>query len=269
MAMQDSVLPDPSMTDSASGTDDAAAAPLTILYQDEWLVAIEKPSGLLVHRSWLDRHETRFALQMTRDLVGQHVFPVHRLDRPTSGILLFALDAQTAHQVAGLFARHEVEKTYHALVRGWMPAECWIDHPLKEQLDKIADCFADPDKPAQAAQTAARTLQRYELPMAINARHPTTRYSLVELQPKTGRKHQLRRHMDHMAHPIIGDTCYGDGRHNRLFRDHFACHWMLQSQQQMRWTHPHTGDVLTLDAQPAADWGQVLQQLSRFEVAVA
>lgn len=242
------------------------AATLSILYQDEWLVAVEKPSGLLVHRSWLDRHETRFALQMTRDLVGQHVFPVHRLDRPTSGILLFALDSVTANRLAELFVRHEVEKTYHAVVRGWLEPACVIDHPLKEELDRIADCFADPDKPAQAALTVGRCLQRYELPIAVNARHPSTRYSLVELQPKTGRKHQLRRHMDHVAHPIIGDTCYGDGRHNRLFRDHFSCHRLLLSHQQMTFVHPHTGAPLTIHARPAADWLQVVQQLANYRV---
>ena len=137
---------------------------LRLLYQDEYLVAIDKPAGLLVHRSWLDRHETQFAMQRTRDLIGQHVYPVHRLDRPTSGVLLFALDPQTARTLGEDFAQHRVQKEYLALVRGWTPEQLFIDYPLKEELDKIADKFATVDKPAQEAQTQLQRLQTVEMP---------------------------------------------------------------------------------------------------------
>ena len=126
---------------------------LTILYQDENYVAINKPSGLLVHRSFLDKHETQFAMQMLRDQLGQHVFPVHRLDRPTSGVLLFALSSEAARDMNQLFIEGTIAKRYLALVRGFAPESVFLDKPLKEELDKIADKFADQDKAPQEAQT--------------------------------------------------------------------------------------------------------------------
>ncbi|MEW7864776.1 tRNA pseudouridine(65) synthase TruC [Aeromonas diversa] len=212
---------------------------LELLYQDDWLVAVNKPSGLLVHRSWLDKHETRFAMQMTRDLIGgRHVYPVHRLDRPTSGVLLFALDPQTARTLTEAFANRQVHKEYLALVRGWVPEQGLIDYPLKEQLDKIADAFSSPDKPAQDAVTSYRRLQRVELPHAVSKKHPTSRYSLVRLHPHTGRKHQLRRHLDHIFHPIIGDTTHGDGRHNRFFKQELGSDRLLLISRNLSFTHP-------------------------------
>lgn len=237
---------------------------LKIIYQDEWLVAIDKPAGLLVHRSWLDRHETRFAMQMTRDQIGQHVFPVHRLDRPTSGILLFALDPETARAMSERFMRHEVSKTYHAIVRGWAPAALNIDYPLKEELDKIADAYADEDKPAQAAETELRGLERFELPFAVSPRHPSSRYSLVELQPKTGRKHQLRRHMAHIFHPIVGDTRHGDGRHNRFFREQLDCYRLLLMHKTLHFEHPVTKAAIQLAITDDEHWTRTLEQLRQY-----
>ena len=234
---------------------------LRIIYQDEWLVAVDKPSGLLVHRSWLDRHETQFAMQMTRDLVGQHVYTVHRLDRPTSGVLLFALDPETARAMSGCFMRHELIKRYQAIVRGWAPDSLWIDYPLKEELDAIADEFTSPDKPAQSAQTQLICEERFELPFAVSARHSTSRYSLVTLLPKTGRKHQLRRHMAHISHPIVGDTCHGDGRHNRCFREQFDCHRLLLVHQQLQFIHPVTNQPLAIEITPNDHWLTLLQRL--------
>ncbi|MDF4536342.1 tRNA pseudouridine(65) synthase TruC, partial [Vibrio parahaemolyticus] len=192
---------------------------LEIVYQDEYLVAVNKPAGMLVHRSWLDKHETEFVMQTLRDQIGQHVFPLHRLDRPTSGVLVFALSSQIASEVMPMFANHEMEKTYHAIVRGWIEEANVLDYPLKEELDKIADKFAKQDKEAQSAVTAYRPLAKVELPISTG-KFATTRYCLMEMQPKTGRKHQLRRHMAHLRHPIVGDTTHGDGVHNRLFREH-------------------------------------------------
>ena len=233
---------------------------LRILYQDEFMVAIDKPAGLLVHRSWLDRHETRFAMQMTRDQVGQHVYPVHRLDRPTSGILLFALDPDTARSLSQAFATQQVKKEYLALVRGWAPDSLYIDYPLKEELDKIADPFADPDKPAQEARTALRCLQQVELPFAVSPRHPSSRYSLLQLRPETGRKHQLRRHMAHISHPIVGDTCHGDGRHNRFFREQFACHRLMLCHHQLDLIHPVTRQPLRISTELDEQWLQLFTE---------
>lgn len=233
---------------------------LRVLYQDQYLVAIDKPAGLLVHRSWLDKHETRFAMQMTRDLIGKHVYPVHRLDRPTSGVLLFALDPVTARRLSEDFALHRVQKEYLALVRGWAPEQLYIDYPLKEELDKIADVFADPDKPAQSAQTWLQRLQTIELPHAVSPRHPSSRYSLVRLLPHTGRKHQLRRHLAHISHPIVGDTTHGDGRHNRFFRELFDCQRLMLSNSRLTVRHPVHGFSLCLEVALDQQWKQLFEQ---------
>ena len=233
---------------------------LRLLYQDEYLVAIDKPAGLLVHRSWLDRHETQFAMQMTRDLIGQHVYPVHRLDRPTSGVLLFALDPQTARTLGEDFAQHRVQKEYLALVRGWTPEQLFIDYPLKEELDKIADKFATVDKPAQEAQTQLQRLQTVELPYAVSAKHPTSRYSLVRLMPHTGRKHQLRRHMAHIFHPIVGDTKHGDGRHNRFFREQYDCQRLMLCNLSLTIQHPQLQSPLRIQTELDAQWQQLFAQ---------
>ena len=233
---------------------------LRVLYQDQYLVAIDKPAGLLVHRSWLDKHETRFAMQMTRDLIGKHVYPVHRLDRPTSGVLLFALDPVTARRLSEDFALHRVQKEYLALVRGWAPEQLYIDYPLKEELDKIADVFADPDKPAQSAQTWLQRLQTIELPHAVSPRHPSSRYSLVRLLPHTGRKHQLRRHLAHISHPIVGDTTHGDGRHNRFFREQFDCQRLMLCNSRLTVRHPVHGFSLCLEVALDPQWKQLFEQ---------
>ena len=219
---------------------------LPIVYQDEHLVVIDKPSGLLVHRSRLASDAKVFAMQLLRDQLGQHVYPLHRLDRPTSGLLVFALDSDTARLVNEQWAERTVEKTYHAVVRGYVDDTGIIDYPLKEELDKIADKDARDDKEAQSAVTAYRCLKRIELPFKVSKKHETSRYSLVELTPKTGRKHQLRRHMSHIRHPIIGDSRHGEGRHNRFFRDQFGCDRLLLAATQIRFQHPHSGETLDL-----------------------
>ncbi len=223
------------------------AETLEVLYQDEYLVAVNKPSGLLVHRSMIDRNETRFALQIVRNQVGQHVYPLHRLDKPTSGVLLFGLSSDVARMAGTQFAENRVEKSYLAVVRGYAPEAGVIDHALKEELDKIADKRAKQDKPAQEALSEFTRLATVELPVAIE-RYPQSRYSLVGVQPKTGRKHQVRRHMKHIAHPIIGDAKHGKGVHNRYFAEHFDAGRLLLHCQSMSIEHPVTGKYLELTA---------------------
>lgn len=156
---------------------------LEILYQDEWLVAVNKPSGWLVHRSWLDRDEKVVVMQTVRDQIGQHVFTAHRLDRPTSGVLLMGLSSEAGRLLAQQFEQHQIQKRYHAIVRGWLMEEAVLDYPLVEELDKIADKFAREDKGPQPAVTHYRGLATVEMPVATG-RYPTTRYGLVELEPK-------------------------------------------------------------------------------------
>ncbi|MEW6981972.1 tRNA pseudouridine(65) synthase TruC [Colwelliaceae bacterium 6471] len=220
---------------------------LTILYQDEYLVIVDKPSGLLVHRSMIDKHETLFALQLVRDQVGQYVYPVHRLDKPTSGVLLMALSPEIAAIMSEQFMTGLVNKTYLALVRGHTSAQGHIDYPLKEVLDKMTDKKARQDKPAQQAVTQYKTLLNCELPMAVG-RYNTSRYSLVSLKPETGRKHQLRRHMKHIFHPIVGDTTYGDGKHNTMFRECFSLNRLVLVAKSLSFIHPITKERLQVSA---------------------
>lgn len=221
---------------------------LTILQRDERLVVIDKPSGWLVHRSNLDRHETRILVQALRDQIGRHVFPVHRLDKGTSGALLFALDPDAAQDLAGQFERQEVRKTYLAVVRGWPPESGRIDHPLARARDGYSD--SDSAVP-QAALTDYCRLASAEFPEAVD-KYPTARYALVTLQPHTGRRHQLRRHMKHIAHPIIGDATHGKGKHNRFFQTRFGCERLLLACTDLRFRHPDAGRAMHVHA-PVGD----------------
>ena len=221
--------------------------PLKILYQDEHIVAVDKPSGMLVHRSFLDKHETVFVMQTLRDMLGQHVFPVHRLDRPTSGVLLFALSSDVARLLAEQQEQKLWRKHYLAVVRGFMLQGGDLDYPLKEQLDKIADKFSRDDKAPQQALTRYQPLQQVELPIPVS-KYPAARYTLVALQPVTGRKHQLRRHLAHLRHPIVGDTSHGDGKQNALFKQHFECRRLLLIAKQLQLPHPVTGEPLCFNA---------------------
>lgn len=232
---------------------------LEIIYQDEWLVAVNKPSGWLVHRSWLDRHETVFVMQTVRDQIGKHVFTVHRLDRPTSGVLLMALSSEVAHLLSQQFENHQIQKRYHAVTRGWLENEAVLDYPLLEELDKIADKKATQNKEPQPAVTHYRGLATVEMPVPVG-RYPTARYSLVELEPKTGRKHQLRRHMSHLRHPMIGDSKHGDLRQNRGAAEHFGCERLMLHASQLSLNHPITGEPLCIRASLDDTWMQMMSQ---------
>jgi tRNA pseudouridine65 synthase len=256
---------------------------LDILYRDEWLVAIDKPSSLLVHRSPIAAHEERFAVQLLRDQIGQRVHPAHRLDRGTSGVLLFALDRDVAAALGRQFEAHAVDKRYVAIVRGHPPEEGIIGHPLVRRLDPIErrqgygaglrdglpeDEETDPDSRAGPAGseialpalTRFRRLATAELPHAVD-RYPSSRYALVELWPETGRRHQLRRHLKHISHPIIGDATYGKGRHNRLFQTLFGSRRLLLACTRLGLRHPVSDARLNLQCRPGDDFKAVSRAL--------
>lgn len=228
-----------------------------ILYQDDYIIAINKPSGWLVHRSWLDKNEKVVVMQTLRDQIGQHVFPVHRLDRPTSGVLLFALSSEIAKQLALQFANRQPQKTYHAIVRGLINQAGHIDYPLVEELDKIADKFTTQVKPAQAAITDYKPISSIEIPVAVG-KYATARYSFIELQPHTGRKHQLRRHMKHIFHPIIGDSRHGDLHQNRAFAEYFAIKRLMLHASSLTFNHPISQRQIVIEAKLTDDWLAVL-----------
>ncbi|RYY02023.1 MAG: tRNA pseudouridine(65) synthase TruC [Gammaproteobacteria bacterium] len=233
---------------------------LDIIYRDEFLVAINKPSGLLVHRSAIDRHETRFAMQMLRNQIGQHVFPVHRLDKPTSGVLVFALNAEIAKLMGDIFSQHQLQKTYVAVVRGIAPEHLLLDYPLIEELDKYTDKNARTPE-AKPAVTEFFKLADIALPYAVD-KYPESRYSLVKCLPRTGRKHQIRRHLKHISHPIIGDAKHGKGNHNRFFQEAFNAHRLLLAATELTFKHPINEKQIKLIAPLDETMTQLIQRFN-------
>lgn len=209
---------------------------LEIIYQDEHLIAINKPHGLLVHQSSIARDATEFALQMLRNQVGKHVSPVHRLDRKTSGILLFAFDKESEIAMHQQFMNAETCKKYLAILRGFAPDEMDIDYPLAKENGTMQDAF-----------TSFRTLQKAEVDVAFG-KHSTSRYSLVEATPKTGRMHQLRRHFSHILHPIIGDRTHGCNKQNKFFLEQWNMTTMLLHASELSFIHPKTAEKIHLKA---------------------
>lgn len=218
---------------------------LEILYRDDDIVAVHKPAGLMVHRSEVCRHETRFAVQLLRTQLGRHVFPAHRLDRGTSGVLLFAFDARTAGRLGQIFEARTIAKRYLAVVRGWPAHAGSIEHPLR-RLEDGKDT-ADLGAARQEARTDYRRLACAEVPIP-SRHHDTTRVALVELLPRTGRQHQIRRHLKHLSHPILGDATYGKGPLNRAFAGLFGTRRLLLACTDLRLPHPTDGGTLRLHA---------------------
>jgi tRNA pseudouridine65 synthase len=223
------------------------AETLRILHCDDHLVAVDKPAGLLVHPSGLDAHEERTAMQLLRGQLGGWVWPLHRLDKATSGVLLFARNAEAARRWGMAFEAGEVRKRYLALVRGWPEAAGEIDQPLAR----------DPELPSEGqarlpAATRYRRLECFDWPFSADGRHPTSRYALMEVEPLTGRRHQIRRHFKHIAHPLVGDTTHGKGAHNRA-----VAAWL---GVQRLWLHSQAMELETaaggirIEAQPGAEW---------------
>jgi tRNA pseudouridine65 synthase len=237
---------------------------LNIIYRDEHLIAIDKPVGLLVHKSFIDKHETQNAMHLLRDQIGQWVYPVHRLDKPTSGVLLFALNPDVAKEISQLFEAHQVHKTYRAIVRGHPPEQGVIDHPIKPSNDFKTknNKSSKSTKPAQEALTEFKCLETFELPYSVD-RYPTSRYALVELYPKTGRKHQLRKHLKHISHPIIGDPKYGKSKHNQFFQQHYECKRLLLASTALSFCHPIIQENITLSAPISGDFLSVSEVLSQ------
>ncbi|MEM7257884.1 MAG: pseudouridine synthase [Pseudomonadota bacterium] len=232
-----------------------SADPLPILFADDHIMVVAKPAGLLVHKSNIDFHEPDNLIDRLYRQTGNRVYPVHRLDKPTSGVLLLALHADSARILGQQFEQRTIKKTYSAITRGYTPLLGCIDHPIGDK-DR-------PGRPKTPAVTEYLTLAQIELPVCID-RYPTTRYSLVELYPNTGRRHQIRQHMKHIDHPLIGDTSYGKSKHNRFFQRHFDCHRLLLHATGLTFNHPATGEVHTIHSPPQAslDNGQFARVLN-------
>ena len=238
---------------------DSRQSPVTILFEDDQIVAVAKPSGMFVHRSMADRSATEFVLQNVRDQLGHFVYPVHRLDRPTSGVMLLAKSSEAAAIYARMFSEREIRKTYLALVRGHTDDSGTITRPLiPEQGRGKPD--GHPSKVPQDAQTEYRTLDRFEVPFS-SGQHPTTRCSLVEAQPRTGRFHQIRRHLFGISHPIIGDAEHGDNKLNRLFQQHAGVTRLMLAAVRIEFTHPMTDLPMTIECPLEESFGGVVGRL--------
>ncbi len=216
---------------------------LDILYQDEFIVAVNKPSGLLVHRTYLDPDSELFAVQIVRDQIGKWVYPVHRLDKPTSGVLLFGLSPEIAKIISDSFETQGFKKTYLAVLRGYCPESGTIDYeiPVNRRGDK------------RNALTHYRRLATSEISYPVGI-FETARYSLVAAEPVTGRRHQLRRHFKHIFYNIIGDTQYGDRYHNRFLQSQFDLDNLFLHAAVLTLKHPASGEPLTIKADLPRNW---------------
>ena len=226
---------------------------LEILYEDESIVAINKPHGLLVHRSSIARDTSEFALQILRDQLGKTVYPAHRLDRKTGGVLLFSLNKETDQYLQKSFQEHQIDKKYLAVLRGFAPEEGIIDYPLKKENGTLHD-----------AQTSFRLLAKSELDIPFG-KFPTSRYSLVEANPLTGRMHQLRRHFAHIFYPIIGDRPHGCNKQNKFWKENYQMDTMLLHASEVTFKHPLSGETIHVTAPVQSDFQKVLGILNIHE----
>lgn len=223
---------------------------LDILYRDEHLIAINKPHGLLVHRSPIAMDVQEFALQMLRDQINHHVNPVHRLDRKTGGVLLFAMDKSAEIAMHKQFQENRIEKKYLTILRGHTPDQGEIDYALKKENGTMQD-----------AVTLYKTLNRAELDVPFGS-HPTSRYSLVEANPQTGRMHQLRKHFSHIFHPIIGDRKHGCNKQNKLFKEKWEMTTMMLHASSLSFVHPVHQTQVLIQAPIQPEFRRVMELMS-------
>ena len=222
---------------------------LQILFEDEFLIAIHKPNGLLVHRTKIALDAEEFALQILRDQIGQRVFPTHRIDRKTSGVLLFAKDEETNREMQMQFMEQKVSKTYKSIVRGWTDDEGTIDYALTTDKGKVQDAI-----------THYKTIKRSEIDLP-NGKFSTARFSLLELTPETGRMHQLRKHLAHIFHPIIGDRPHGCNKQNKLFLEYFQMIEMMLHAKNLTFKHPKTNENIVVQSEIQGEFKRMLSEL--------
>ncbi len=227
--------------------------PLEVIFEDEHYIGINKPSGILVHKTPLERDpKAKFALQLLRDQIGQRVYPLHRIDRPTTGVLLFAKSSEAAALLQPGFSGNGIKKSYLTIVRGFVPEEHgMIDKPLAKDLEHEE----------QPALTEYWKMAETEIPFASSERYPSSRYSLVKVYPHTGRMHQIRRHFAHIRHYIIGDNTHGDNKQNKFFRSRFGMHYMLLHAWQLKFKHPVSEEQVEINAKLPDYFEDVLNRL--------
>jgi tRNA pseudouridine65 synthase len=229
----------------------AERVPLPICFEDADFIAVHKPAGQFVHRSQLDRSQGYVCLQQLRDQIGESVYPCHRLDRPTSGILLFARNELAHREISKAFAEGRVRKRYEAVVRGWVAESGRIDYPIRAERDERQHA-------PRPAVTHYQCSEHLQLGLPYRG-HSALRLSCVTLIPETGRRHQLRRHMAHLRHPILGDTRHGDTRLNQFVRDTTGLTRLMLVAVELGFEHPFTGRPILLRCPPAEAYQSFLQ----------
>jgi len=217
-----------------------------IIYEDEYYIIVDKPAKLLVHRTGICQDRI-FLLQELRNQLGYHISPVHRLDRPTSGLIIFAKSKDALTSMSKLFEEREITKKYLAVVRGWAG-----DGTINKELRKMTDNSGLVGEYNEAI-TNYKELKRYEIPFFID-KYPKSRYSLIELHPETGRYHQIRRHMKSLSHPLIGDTKYGKSSHNNFFKDTIGLDRLMLIAHYLKFTHPFTKKEIKLELKDNKDF---------------
>lgn len=233
---------------------------MELLYKDEFFIAVNKPSGFHVHPHENAQHRVsrdKICLYHARRMMKQHVFPVHRLDAATSGVLLFALSSHSASKLCKLFSERSTQKKYQAVVRGYVKQQDEINIPL--ELDSTGDLVE--------AKTSYTRLASLELPIPVGKKFPTARYSWIEVVPHTGRFHQIRRHFNRISHPLLGDAVHGDSHHNRFFRNHFKIEGLCLKALNLKFIHPWSGAEVSIDAPPCEKWNKI-QEIFRTQSAL-
>ena len=223
---------------------------LEIIFQDNYFVAINKPHGLLVHRTRIAGDADVFALQLLRDQLQRHVYPVHRIDRKTGGVLLFSLDDEIHKTMQVAFANKEIQKKYIAIVRGYTEDQGTIDYPLLKENGNM-----------QEAITHYKSIDRTELNIPFG-NFQTSRYSLLEVTPETGRYHQIRRHLDHIHHPIIADRPHGCNKQNKLFKEKFGLMTMMLHASELTFIHPVTNTEITIVAKIQSEFRRMIHEMN-------
>jgi tRNA pseudouridine65 synthase len=240
--------------------------PLSILFQDEHIVAVNKPSGLLVHRTNLAKEEEDAVVQRLRDQTGKWVFPVHRLDRGTSGVLVMAFTPEMARRLSAQFSTSSTQKTYHCLVRGFCDQMGVIDYPLAKLNEQKGRSRFKIEGTEKDAETHFTRLRCYELPIPVS-RYDAMRLSWIEVTPKQGRKHQIRRHFKHLLHPLVGDSCYGCRHINKVTKEIWPEDFRLMLHaSSLQFAHPMTDQVITLKAELSNEIVNVLNRLSPYQI---
>ena len=227
--------------------------PFSILHRDEHCIAIAKRPGIHVHHSELSPHEIS-CMPILRDTIGMHVYPIHRIDRATSGIVLFALNHEAHITLNALMREGGMKKEYHAIVRGWMKSGI-CDSPIHID-DKTHD-----------AETHFTVKQHVELEYP-SQHFETTRVSLMHVDLITGRRHQIRKHCAHLRHPIAGDVRYGDGKFNAVFRSEFALHRLLLFATSLKFIHPILQTEVNIQYDPSDYDASVLSFFERYQVTL-